>query len=156
MQLRGSDTGGLGPNYGCVSQRLYLQSGQVDGVLGTVLQGSKPGDLLQMLLAGLALRNHIEQGLQVVWQHLGQRQEGLFSIRHMSQGFVEICQSCKSHETTFTRIMSCETRFYDNYGLCASHHETPAISNFRNIYPGSFCEKTVMETWLVTSESNKM
>lgn len=71
-------------------QRLYLQSGQVDGVLGTVLQGSKSGDLLQMLLAGFTLRNHIEQGLQVVWQHLGQRQEGVFSITPLLQYLAEI------------------------------------------------------------------
>lgn len=78
MQLRGSDTGGLGRNYGCVIRRLYLQCRQVDGVLGTVLEGCESGDLLQMLLTCFALRNHVQQGLQVVWQHLVQGQGWLF------------------------------------------------------------------------------
>lgn len=46
---------------------VYLHGGQVDGVLGTVLEGSQSGDLLQMLFTGVTLRNHTQQGLKVVW-----------------------------------------------------------------------------------------
>lgn len=39
-------------------------------VLGAVLQRSQLGQLLQLLLAGLAGRHTAEEALQVVWQDL--------------------------------------------------------------------------------------
>lgn len=50
-------------------------AGQVEVVLGPVLQRSQLGHLLQLLLAGLASRHGAEKALQVVRQHLQGREE---------------------------------------------------------------------------------
>lgn len=62
---------------------VYLHGGQIDGVLGTVLEGSQSGNLLQMLFTGLTMRYHTQQGLQVIWQHLAEHTGLFLDVYHL-------------------------------------------------------------------------
>lgn len=48
----------------------HLHGGQIQAVLGPVLQGCQLGDLLELLVTGLHRRKHIEEPLEVVREDL--------------------------------------------------------------------------------------